>query len=110
MAANHVQKGSNLTLTAPYAVASGAGMLVGALFAVALQTAASGAQVEAKTDEVWDLPKAAGAVTQGQKIYWDNAAKQVTTTVGANILIGCATQAAAGGDATARVRLNGTVV
>ena len=109
MAANHVQEGKGITLVAPYAVVSGAGMQVGSLFAVALGTAALGAPVEGRTDEVWDLVKAAGAVTQGQKIYWDNAAKVVTTTVGSNTLIGVAVLAAAGGDATARVRLNGSL-
>jgi predicted RecA/RadA family phage recombinase len=106
---NFVQDGDTITLTAPYAVASGAGLLVGAVFAVAAAAAALNGAVESKVTGVFDLPKAAGAVTQGQKIYWDNAAKVVTTTVGANTLIGAATQPAAGGDATARVRLNGTV-
>lgn len=107
---NFVQPGNTVRFIAPYAVASGGGFQVGAFFAVANAAAALNAEVEGDLYGIFDLPKAAGAVTQGQKIYWDNAAKLVTTTVGANILIGAATRAAAGGDATARVRLNGTVV
>lgn len=106
---NFVQDGEVVTLTAPYAVASGGGALVGSLFGVAASTVANGAQGEFCTEGVFDLAKASGAVTQGAKIYWDNAAKVVTTTASGNTLIGAATQAAQSGDATARVRLNGTV-
>lgn len=102
---NFVQRGDTLTLVAPYDVASGAGLLVGAIFAVATAAALNTKDVEARTEGVYDLPKAAGAVTQGAKLYWDNAAKNVTTTAAGNTLIGVATQAAAGGDATTRVKL-----
>ena len=107
---NYVQLGDTLTLVAPRAVASGAGLLVGALFGVATADAAQGANVETLTRGVVDLPKAAGAVTQGQKLYWDNAAFVVTTVAGGNTLIGVATQAAAAGDAIARVKLNQSVL
>jgi len=102
---NYVQSGEVLPLTAPYAVAAGAGFLVGSLFAVAVAAAANGAAVQGRTVGVYDLTKASGAVTQGAKLYWDNTAKNVTTTSSGNTLIGVATQAAASGDATARVKL-----
>jgi predicted RecA/RadA family phage recombinase len=105
MAKNFVQPGETLPLTAPYDVVSGGGFLIGSLFAVALVTAASGSAVEGKTTGVFDLAKASGAVTAGQKIYWDNTAKNCTTTATSNTMIGVATQAAASGDATVRVRL-----
>ena len=44
---NYVQPGNTLTLTAPYAVTSGDGLLVGSIFGVAGGDAASGATVEA---------------------------------------------------------------
>lgn len=31
---------------------------------------------------VYRIPKAAGAVTVGQALYWDNSAKNITTTSG----------------------------
>jgi predicted RecA/RadA family phage recombinase len=102
---NFVQPGDNLDLAAPRALTSGAGFLVGSIFAVASVDAAQGATLAGVTRGVFDLPKAAGAVTQGQKIYWDNTAFVVTTTVGSNTQIGVATAAAASGDATARVKL-----
>ena len=43
---NYVQPGNIITLTAPYAVASGDGLLVGAIFGVASGTAALGEAVE----------------------------------------------------------------
>jgi predicted RecA/RadA family phage recombinase len=104
---NFVQKGENIDLVAPRALASGEGFLVGSLFAVAAAAAASGAPVVGVTVGVFDLPKATGAVTAGQKLYWDNTAFNVTTTATNNTLIGVATKAAASGDTTVRVRLNG---
>lgn len=106
---NFVQPGDNLELSAPRALVSGAAFLVGSILAVASTDAATGTTVVGVTKGVFDLPKAAGAITQGQKLYWDNAAFNVTTTAAGNTLMGAATQGAAAGDATARVKLNQSV-
>ncbi|MBF0190222.1 MAG: DUF2190 family protein [Magnetococcales bacterium] len=106
---NFIQPGDIVTVAAPAAVSSGGGVLVGTLFGVAVSDAASGDNLEMITEGVVDLPKAAVAITQGAKVYWDNTAKNVTTTVGTNTLVGCALVAVAVGDATTRVRLNGVV-
>ncbi|MEO5364575.1 MAG: DUF2190 family protein [Magnetococcus sp. DMHC-8] len=106
---NWIQPGDTVTVVAPVAVNSGDGVLVGALFGVAMSAAAVSANVEMITEGVVDLPKAAVGVTQGSKVYWDNSAKNVTTTTTNNTLIGCAILAAAVGDSTVRVRLNGVV-
>lgn len=102
---NWIQPGETITLIAPRNVASGAGLLVGSIFGIAKAATPAGANVETELVGVVDHAKAAGAVTQGQKLYWDNAAFVVTTTAGGNTQIGVATQAAASGDATARVLL-----
>lgn len=102
---NFVQTGEVLDLTAPYDVAAGAGMLIGSLFSVAVAAALSGAAVRGRPGGVFDLTKATGAITAGAKVYWDNTAKNVTTTSSSNTLIGVATQAASSGDATARIKL-----
>ena len=105
---NFIQQGDTLTVTAPYDVLSGGGALVGTIFGVAANDAKSGAtDLELTVEGVFDLPKAAGAVTQGAAIHWDDTNKVATTTSTNNTKIGVATQAAASGDATARVRLNG---
>ena len=111
MARGYVQEGKTLTLVAPRTVASGAGILVGAIFAVALADAAAGQPVEARRVEVFDLAKTTGeAWTQGQKVYWDNTNFRVTATAGSNTLIGVATQAQASADAVGRVLLTGQIV
>ena len=107
---NYVQPGNIITLTAPYAVASGEGLLVGAILGVASGTAALGEAVETAVEGVYDLKKVASqAWAAGDKIYWDNTAKNTTKTLTSNTLIGVATEAVAGGatDLIGRVRLNG---
>ena len=100
------QTGRNITVAAPYNVTSGDGCLVGSLFGIASNTVLSGAQVPIDTGGVYAIKKtAAQTFAQGAKVYWDNTAKSVTSVSSANTLIGVATVAAAGGDATATVRL-----
>lgn len=108
---NFVQPGSTVTLTAPAGgVVGGNAYLIGALFVVAVFSAADGKPFAAKTVGVFELPKTAGqAVTEAAALYWDNTNKVLTTTVGTNTKVGAATQAAAAGDATALIRLNGSV-
>jgi predicted RecA/RadA family phage recombinase len=106
---NAVQEGQTLTLTAPADVSSGSGVLVGSIFGIAATTAKSGEAVECDVVGVFDIAKTAGQAwaTVGLLIYWDNVGKTATTVVGTNKLIGCNTKAAAGADATGRVRLSG---
>lgn len=108
---NYVQPGNTITLTAPYAVTSGEGLLVGSIFGIAAGAAANGETVETALVGVYDLKKAASqAWSIGDKVYWDNSAKEVTKTVGSNTVIGVAVAAVAGGagDTIGRVRLNGS--
>jgi predicted RecA/RadA family phage recombinase len=110
---NYVQPGNTITLTAPYAVASGDGLLVGSIFGVASGDADDAAIVEAALVGVFDLKKVASqAWGVGDKIYWDNANKQTTKTATSNTLIGVAVEAVANGagDVVGRVRLNGAAV
>ena len=106
---NFVQPGNTITLTAPYAVASGDGLLVGSIFGIAAGDAALGDPVETALVGVYDLKKVASqAWSAGDKVYWDNTNKEATKTATANTLIGVALEAVAGGagDVIGRVRLN----
>lgn len=108
---NFVQPGNTITLTAPYAVASGDGLLVGSIFGIAAGDAALGEPVETALVGIFDLKKVASqAWSAGDKIYWDNTNKEATKTATANTLFGVATEAVAGGagDVIGRVRLNGS--
>lgn len=106
---NFIQAGRNVTLTAPYALNSGDGALIGSLFGVAVTAAASGAEVALEVEGVFDLTRETGAGTAwsaGVLIYWDNTNKRTTKAAAGNKVIGIAVKAAADGDATGRVRLN----
>ena len=106
---NYIQPGNTITLTAPYAVTSGGGLLVGAIFGVATSDAASGETVEACLVGVVDLAKkAAQAWSVGDKVYWDDTAKVPTKTATDNTLIGVAVASVAAAATTGRVRLNGS--
>lgn len=106
---NFVQAGKTVTVAAPYAVSSGMGVQVGALFGVATFDAAQGAPVEIAREGVFDVAAVtADTATQGAKIYWDNTARKLTTTVASNTLVGAVMVAKGGADVTARVLLDGT--
>ena len=107
---SYQNEGDTLTLTAPYDVASGDGAQVGSIFGVAQNAMLIGAIGEFAREGVFTLKKtSAQAWTQGVKLYWDNAAKEVTTTVGANLLIGAAAAAAVNPSATGSVLVDGAV-
>ena len=106
---NFVQSGNTIPLTAPYAVNSGDGVLVGSIFGVAANDAAISETVETAVTGVYDIAKnTPEAWTQGAPIYWDDTNKQATTVSTSNTLIGVATEAAGSNDTTGRVRLNGS--
>jgi predicted RecA/RadA family phage recombinase len=107
---NFVQSGEVLTVTAPYAVTGGQGVLVGALFGVATCDAANGASVEIVPEGVFDITALTTDVgTQGAKMYWDNVNRRLTTTAAGNTLVGALTVAKGGADTTARVYLDGVI-
>lgn len=101
---NYVQKGDSITVPAAHDVASGAGHLVGGLFGVATGDALSGKNVTLVRKGVFVLNKiSAQAWTVGQKVYWNDTAKECTTVASGNTLIGCAVDAAADPSATGTV-------
>jgi predicted RecA/RadA family phage recombinase len=103
---NSIQEGEVLALAAPYAVASGGGALIGAIFGVAVNALANAEVGSFQLEGVYTLPKASGAATLGAKAYWDNTNKNVTATSSGNTLIGVFVSAYASGDTLANVRLN----
>jgi len=112
MAVNFLyDKNKGIPFTAPAGgVVSGVPVLIGAILVVPLHSANAGEQFTGMHSHVFSLPKAAGAIAEGAIVYWDNAAKNVTTTVGSNTRIGFAGfGGAASGDANCPVVLNGTV-
>lgn len=106
---NYVMTGDTIVVPAPYVLTSGQGALVGTMFGVAKMDAVNGADVPLKVEGVFDLTKTGSqAWTVGVAIYWDNAAKNCTTTSASNTKIGVAVAAvdSAAGSTIGRVRLN----
>lgn len=107
---NYVQAGENLTVPAPYALTSGQGALVGSLFGIAAGDAANGADVVLVNEGVFDITAVTADVGPiGTKVYWDNAARKITTTAAGNTLVGALTAVKGGADTTARVYLDGVI-
>lgn len=106
---NFIQNGEVIEVAAPAAVASGDLVVVGSLIGVAVKAAASGEMVAIQLEGVFDLPKAAGAVAVGDKLYFDPVAKVLTKTSSNYTLLAVAVAAAANGDAKVRALLPGHI-
>ena len=103
---NFVQDGDVISVTAPYALTSGAGCLVGSLFGVSVKDYASGDPAEIRRDGVFDITAlSTDTASQGAKLYWDNTNKRLTTTSAGNTLVGLAITAKTSGQTTARILL-----
>ena len=82
---NYVARGVNIKATLDTAVASGEGVVIGDLFAVAMNDYAANTEGVYLVSGIVSLPKKTGdSFTAGAKVYWDAAAKQITTTEGAS--------------------------
>ena len=105
---NFVQQGVNLTLTSPYAVSSGGGVLIGNIFGVAAGNAEIGAEVDLVTQGVFDLNKLnTAAFVVGDPVFWDDVEKRVTDDPDDGPRIGVAVTAAPNPSGFVNVRLDG---
>ena len=104
-----IQNGNVITVIAPTGgIVSGAGIIVGSLFGVAAFTAAESEPVEIATTGVYELPKDSTAVIAlGDRVSWDDAAKQIKLPALGLYPVGIATEAAGSGVTTVKVRLDG---
>jgi predicted RecA/RadA family phage recombinase len=104
---NFAQEGDVLTLTPAAAVSSGQGYLFGtSLFGVATNAVASGVSGEFLTEGVVDIAKTSAlAISVGDRVYWDPAAKVVNKTATAQQCVGIAVAAAINPSATVLVKL-----
>lgn len=103
---NFLGHSNDQMLTAPVAVASGGGALVGAIFGVAKTNIAQGQRGPFCLTGKFELPKDANAIAEGARVYWDNTNKVMTATANGNTLVGVATLAALAATTTVHVRLN----
>lgn len=107
---NYVYSGATVTLpSASRAITSGGGVLVSNFFGFASDDIASGASGEIQLEGVFDHAKDASTFNPGDKVYWDNTAFLLTSTVSSNKLVGGAIlDTPVTGQV--RVRLNGATV
>jgi predicted RecA/RadA family phage recombinase len=108
--ATFVHDGSSIDYTPSSAVAAGDVVVQADLIGVAKVDIAANALGSLAVVGVFDLPKATSggsALPAGTTVYWDATNKQATTTSTGNKQLGKVVAAAADGDATVRVRLDG---
>lgn len=90
------------------AQASGAVVVAGTLVGVCLAAIAANATGSVQICGVFTLPKlSTDTPAQGALVYWDATNSRITTTSSGNTLAGKAFAAAANGDTTCLVLLNG---
>ena len=107
---NSLFSGNNVTLPAPYALTSGQVAQVSSIIGVAQGAAAISADVVLVRTGVFTLTKATGqAWALGATLYWDNVARNVTTVLTGNKMIGAVFAAALAGDTVGQVLLDGAI-
>lgn len=102
------QDGANLTVTAPYAVTAGMGVIIGNLFGVALHDAANGAPVTIRRKGIVTIAKTSAlAISIGDRVFFDSTNKVVNKTTVAQICVGVAVSAAVNPSSTVDIDLIG---
>jgi len=112
--AKYVAKAASIDHTPSSAVAAGDVVVQGQIVAIAKTPIAANALGALATRGVFDVVKAAGAITAGARLYWDADGDPVggtagtgaaTTTATSNQYFGAAIAAAASDDETVRMML-----
>ena len=104
--ARYVSAAKTLDYTPGSAVSAGDVVLISELVAVATHDIAANALGAVAYTGCWEIAKAADTIAQGDAVYWDSTASNITTTATANTFAGHAAAAAASGDSVVRVVLN----
>ena len=104
---NHFQPGNSLDFVAPAGgVVAGSAYKAGLLIHVASTNAVEAASYNGDLVGVFELPAATSqAWAQGVKLYWDDTAKNFTTTSSSNTACGHAAYAKDSAAAVGKVRL-----
>ena len=110
---NYVHDGETLTLVLTEDVRSGRPVMVGEVFGIAVGDGKAGDKLAVTIVGVYELTKLAGAIGQGERVFWQKAQvappkdEGITKTADGNRLVGVAAKSAGSGDLTVEVRLNG---
>lgn len=105
-----IQEGKSIDHVASGAVAAGDVVVLDNMIGIAKSPIDDTDTGALSVEGVFSLPKAAVAVTVGQKVYWDSSATQcVVTPASDDYFLGLAVEAAASGDARVKVKINEAV-
>ena len=104
-----IQPGNVISVTAPAGgVTANQGLLVGSLFGIATCDALEGEYTEIATTGVFDLNKdSATVIGQGDRVAWDDTAREIALPGVGLYPVGIATLVAGDGATTVTVRLDG---
>jgi len=103
---NYLCSGERIDITVPAGgLTSGQVYLLGSKVVVMVTGGVETDVCEAATEGVFTVPKATGAVTIAQRLFWDDTAKKLTTVAKGNTLAGYAFKAADSADATVQLLL-----
>jgi predicted RecA/RadA family phage recombinase len=108
MTTTYLQSGVVVERSAPAGgITAGQGLQYGAAgFGIALNTAAAGLPVQLRTEGIFTVAKATNlAITLGDRLYWDPAAKVVNKTPTNNLCVGIAESTASASAATVAMRI-----
>lgn len=102
---NAVQKDGGIHTVLAAGVKGGDVVIIGSLVGIAVTDGDGSSLCAVATEGVYLVPKAAEAITQGEKLYWDSTNKVLTGTATANTYVGLAWSAQATTDPTVEVAL-----
>ena len=103
---NFICTGERLEVAAPAGgLTSGQVYIVGSKVTVVVAGGVEGAICSVMTEGVFELAKAVGVITIGQRLFWDSTNSCLTTTAAGNTYVGYAYKAAANADTTAFVTI-----
>jgi len=112
MALNHIQSGKviNYTNSGGTAIKPGQVVVIGTLVGVALVYIAAGESGSVAIEEVYEVPKATGAIAQGAAVYWDADGNPVGGVAGSGAIVTTPTDNTLAGKAFAGVASDAAVV
>ena len=103
---NYIQKGDNVTIPAPIAVASGDVLVIGDLHGIVAGDAAEDEPCDLVTVGVFSVAKVgAESFDVGDPVYFASATKLATSTASGNVRIGTCVKVAAAGSAAVETKL-----
>lgn len=103
---NYIQDGTALDVIVPAAVVSGQAVLYGKMLGVHVSDAALNEETVAHFKGVHSVPKVgATAMAFGAELYWDDAAKNLTTVAAGNTFVGYCAKAALAADTHVNILL-----